>query len=220
MVANAMAAHGSSDRSLHRRAGLCVERAGPSADDRVLVRLLLLRDAGAMAEIWRRHSSTVHLTARRIVCNDALAHEIVQDVFTTLWNHSARIDLDRGSLLAFLKAVTRHRSVDVVRQEVARQRREERVCDDPCLVAVPDDPLDVVVRIDLIHRVRRAVSDLPGHERTSVELAWFADRPYREVAGLLDIPEGTAKTRIRQGLRHVSLALADERAFSHASSAN
>ena len=220
MVANAMVAHSPPTRSLHPRSGMRVEHAGPSADDRLLMRLLLQRDAGAMVEIWRRHSSTVHVTARRIVCSDALAQEVVQDVFMTLWDQSARIDLDRGSLLVFLKAVTRHRSVDVVRQEVARRRREQRVCEDPCLDAVPGDPIDAVLRIDLIHRVRRAVSDLPGHERASIELSWFADRPYREVAGVLDIPEGTAKTRIRQGLRHLSLGLADERVFSHASSTN
>jgi RNA polymerase sigma factor (sigma-70 family) len=220
MVANAMVAHNSPTRSLHTRSRLRVERAGPSADDQLLVRLLLQRDAGAMTEIWRRHSSTVHVTARRIVCNDALAQEIVQDVFMTLWNHSARINLDRGNLLTFMKAVTRHRSVDVVRQEVARRRREQRVCDDPGLAAVPGDPIDAVLRIDLIHRVRRAVSDLPGHERASIELAWFADRPYRDVADVLDIPEGTAKTRIRQGLRRLSGGLADDRVFSHASSAN
>ena len=191
-----------------------LDRPTTPTDDQALLRSLQLGDAGAIAEVWRRHSATVICAARRIVRSEALAQEIAQDVFTTLWMQSERIDLDRGSILTFLRVVTKNRAVDMVRREVARRRREERVWANSFFVAGPDDPIDLVVRDELVHRVRAAVAELPGVQRESVELAWFGGLTYREVAISLGIPEGTAKSRIRDGFRRVSRALTEDRLSS------
>jgi RNA polymerase sigma-70 factor (ECF subfamily) len=195
------------------------QRLDGSTSDLVLLGLLQLGDPAAIAEVWRRHSSMVMAVARRIVRNAALAEEIAQDVMMTLWNQSDRIDLERGSIPSFLRSVTRNRSVDVVRSEVSRRRREEQVHDGAGLVG-PDDPIDTILRNELTHRVRGAVSALPSQERVAVELAWFGGHPYESVASTLGIPGGTAKTRIRAGLRRASLSLDDDRQFSPGCSAN
>ena len=193
------------DRSRVRAVG----RDQQSISDEDLVRDLQSGDTDALAEVWRRHWAMVVNAALRRVRSEALAQEIAQDVFTTLWKQPHRVDLDRGTLVAFLRVVTRNRSVDVVRREVARARREEQVFEHPSLAIGPDDPAELVLRRELISQVRLTVEALPQREREVLELAWFAGKSYREVASMLGIPEGTAKSRIRHGLRRMSETLCD-----------
>ncbi len=191
-----------------------LEGPSTSSDDRTLVRLLQHGDPEAIAEIWRRHSAKVIRAAWRVTRSEALAHEIAQDVFMTLWRHPERVDLDRGNVASFLGSVARNRSVDVVRQEAARRRREERTSVDPSAAGQFADPVDLVMHDELTLRVRAAVAELPTNEREAVELAWFGGRSYRDVAITLGIPEGTTKTRIREGMRRMSQSLADDRVLS------
>src|SRR5918996_5186319 len=80
----------------------------------------------ALAEIYRRHAGSVFGLARRVLTDKVLAEEVVQEVFTQLWNHPERFDPERGSLRAFLLAHAHGRSVDLLRSEVARKLREQR----------------------------------------------------------------------------------------------
>src|SRR5664280_336664 len=80
----------------------------------------------ALAEIYRRHGGSVHVLARRIVRSDPPAEEITQEVFLDLWDRPEKFDAQRGTLRSFLLARTHGKSVDFVRSEVARRRREER----------------------------------------------------------------------------------------------
>jgi RNA polymerase sigma-70 factor (ECF subfamily) len=93
---------------------------------------------------------------------------------------------------------THGRAVDVVRSESARRTREERDAQ-----RTPSAGYDLereVWDLTLAEQVRDAIADLRDEERTPIELAYFGGHTYREVAGLLDEPEGTVKSRIRTGL--------------------
>jgi RNA polymerase sigma-70 factor (ECF subfamily) len=139
------------------------------------------------------------------VRDPALADDVVQEVFVRLWTRAEQFDGDRGSLRAFLLAQTHGRSLDLVRSETARRRREER---DARAVRAPQ--LDVeqeVVRNSVADEVHAALARLPELEREPVELAYLGGLPYREVAIRLGIPEGTAKSRIRSGLSHLREAM-------------
>ena len=80
----------------------------------------------ALAEIYRRHGGAVHALARRILRSDTPAEEITQEVFLDLWNRPDKFDAQRGTLRSFLLARTHGKSVDFVRSEMARRKREER----------------------------------------------------------------------------------------------
>jgi RNA polymerase sigma-70 factor (ECF subfamily) len=139
------------------------------------------------------------------VRDPALAEDVVQEVFVRLWTRAEQFDRERGSLRAFLLAQTHGRSLDLVRSETARRRREERDAR-----AVREPPADVeqqVVRNAVASEVRTALAALPDLEREPVELAYLGGLPYREVALRLGIPEGTAKSRIRSGLSHLREAM-------------
>jgi RNA polymerase sigma-70 factor (ECF subfamily) len=177
-------------------------------DDSELVAAIGQGDGVAMAEVVRRHREPVIAFARRLVGDQSRAEEISQEVFVRLWEHPDRFDPQRGALRAFLLAMTHGRALDVVRSDVARQRREERVVDPE--IASGHDAGEQVVARTVADTLRAALSLIPESERRAVELAYFGGHSYRAVASLLDEPEGTVKSRIRSGLARLRTVLADQ----------
>lgn len=161
----------------------------------------------ALAEVYRRHGGAVFGLARRLLADATLAEEVVQEVFLRLWNDPERFDPERGSLRSYLLAQCHGRSVDLVRSETARRRREEKD-----LRRTVDDGYDLEREVaDLVagEQVRDALAQLPEVERQAIQLAYLGGHTYREVAVLLDQPEGTVKSRIRSGLKRLRGDLSD-----------
>jgi RNA polymerase sigma-70 factor (ECF subfamily) len=175
------------------------------ADDRELVAEITRRDEAALAEAVQRHRAYVVAFARRLVGDHDRAEEIAQEVFLRLWERSERFDAERGSLRTFLLAVTHGRALDVVRSDAARRAREER---DAARTSTFTQEVDSqVVAQTVASATRVALAQLPDDERRAVELAYVGGHSYREVARLLNEPEGTVKSRIRSGLARLRTAL-------------
>jgi len=155
----------------------------------------------ALAEVYSRHSGAVHGLARRILRDETLAEEITQEVFLRLWNNPEKFDADRGSLRSFLLAHTHGRSVDLIRSESARRRREDS--DARLTTAAGQNVEDEVWDMALGEQIKKALSSLMEGERKAIELAYFGGHTYREVADLLGEPEGTVKSRIRSGMKRL-----------------
>jgi RNA polymerase sigma-70 factor (ECF subfamily) len=159
----------------------------------------------ALAEVFRRHGGAVFGLARRLLGDDAAAEEIVQEVFLRLWEQPERFDPARGSLRSFLLANCHGRAVDALRRDSARRRREEL---DARRTAESGYDLEhEVLDLTVAEHVRDALQELPHDERKAIELAYFGGHTYRDVARLLDAPEGTIKSRIRNGLRRLRVLL-------------
>ncbi len=155
----------------------------------------------ALAEAYRRHAGAVFALARRLLVDATLAEEVVQEVFLRLWNQPDKFDPDRGSLRSFLLSQCHGRSVDLLRSETSRRSREER---DARRTAESGYDLEhEVVDLLLADQVQGALAGLSEMERTAISLAYFGGHTYREVAELLDQPEGTVKSRIRSGLKRL-----------------
>jgi len=173
-------------------------------DDATLVAAVGESDQLALKELYRRHGPAVYGLARRVVVDADRAEEVVQEVFLRLWNEPERFDPTRGALRSFLYRQAHSRSVERIRSEEARRRREERH-DREQLHPAYDVEIEAweLIRSEL---VKDALDTLAEGEREAITLAYFGGRTYREVAVLLDLPEGTVKSRIRLGLNK----LADE----------
>ena len=175
-------------------------------DERVLVVAIGRWQEPALAELYRRHGGAVFALAKRVAQDQAQAEEVTQDVFLRLWQQPERFDPSRGSLRSFLLVQARRRAVDHLRQDGARRQRHEREArlsarGEP---SVEEDAWDQA----MAERVRGAFSALEPGERQAIELAYFGGHTYREVARMLNQPEGTVKSRIRSGLRRMQHDLA------------
>jgi RNA polymerase sigma-70 factor (ECF subfamily) len=171
------------------------------ASDAVLVVAISRYRQDALAEAYRRHAGAVFALARRLLADAALAEEIVQEVFLRIWNSPEKFDPERGSLRSYLLAQCHGRSVDLLRSETARRIREER--DARRTAEAGYDIEHEVVDLSVAERIKDALTTLPDGERHAIALAYFGGHTYREVAELLDEPEGTVKSRIRSGLKRM-----------------
>jgi len=161
----------------------------------------------ALAEAYHRHGGAVFGLARRVLQNPTEAEDVTQEVFLRLWNQPDRFDPDRGSLRSFLLAQAHGRAVDAVRSSSSRRARESR--DAMRTAEAAYDMQHEVWDLAVADQVAHAMGELPDEERRAIELAYFDGRTYREVAQLLDQPEGTVKSRIRNGMRRMRAVLAD-----------
>jgi len=173
--------------------------------DRELAALLVSGDERALRAAYREHAPAVHGLARRVLANDAIAEEIVQEVFVRLWEHPERYAPERGPLRAFLLAATHSRAVERVRAEESLRRRHDAFERQPRPPAA--DPAQLLETRAAEHAVRTALAELPESQRVPIELAYFEGLSYRDVARELDEPEGTVKYRIRMGMQKMRAAL-------------
>jgi RNA polymerase sigma-70 factor (ECF subfamily) len=163
--------------------------------DSVLVARIAAGDDEAISDVFDRYAPFVYGLARRVTGNSTAAEDVVQEVFTSLWQNPERFDSSRGSLRAFLGVQAHRRSVDIIRSDTRRSAREARHHDlDPDQRGTPVDEIDHEAAVEM---VREAISRLPAEQRQAVEMAYLEGHTHREVAMLLGIPEGTAKSRLR-----------------------
>jgi len=186
------------------RMGLIADWALPALDvpegavtDGEVALALLARTAAAHTYAFARYASLVRRVAQRRLRDPTQVDDVVQVVFETLWQHPERFDSTRGSLAAYLQVQARSRSLDLLRSEASRTSRAQRFAD-ALRLATPDPDDDVPEPPG--PEVRTALGLLPAKERHPIELAYFANMSYRQVAAHLGLPEGTVKSRIRSGL--------------------
>jgi RNA polymerase sigma factor (sigma-70 family) len=183
-------------------------RAAADAEDRRLMRRVRDGDQSALGELYERHGAGAYGLARRVLGDETLAQDVVQEVFLAVWRDPERYDGDRGAFGTWLLTVTHHRAVDVVRREEALRRRQSAAELLEVWESAPDAVADVVWTGVRGERVRAALGDLPPPQREALALAYFGGYTQREIAGLTGAPLGTVKTRMLAGMRRMRDALA------------
>lgn len=173
------------------------------ADERARLADLLRRSArgeqDAFAALYDATAARLHGLVLRVLRDPSQAEEVTQEVYVELWRHSSRFDDDAGSPLAWMMTIAHRRAVDRVRSAEASSRRDTTF--EARQHEVEHDQTAEVATGNLeARRVRAAVATLTDAQRSAVELAYFGGYTHTEVARLLDLPLGTAKTRIRDGL--------------------
>ncbi len=180
-----------------------VRAAAPSTDLAARLAALLRRsatgDEAAFGELYDAVAPRLYGLVRRVVRDPAQSEEVAQETFLEIWRQSARFDQDRGTALAWMMTIAHRKAVDRVRSAEAAHRRDETWQATSQEVAHDSTAEAVVGQLDA-ERVRRALDTLTPAQRGAVELAYLSGYTHTEVATMLDLPLGTAKTRIRDGL--------------------
>lgn len=155
-----------------------------------------------LEEVIELHGPRVLGVARRILRNHAMAEEVAQDTFLAYWKHPSAYVPERGSLGGWLSSVARNKAIDLVRSE-SRRSAKATTWDGSEGAEMAFAGPDTDSALD----VRRAVSGLTSLQKEALFLAYFEGLTYREVAVRLGVPEGTVKTRLRDGLGRLRTAL-------------
>jgi RNA polymerase sigma-70 factor (ECF subfamily) len=177
--------------------------------DEELMHLVRAGDAQAFEIVFDRHSGAAFSLAYRMCGRQAMAEDIVQEAFVSLWRSGARYDATRGSVRTWVLSVVRNRTIDAFRRESAKGSRdvsEEGIAE---RMAAPELTDTEVERRDEARQVRKALVELPPDQRQVIELAYFGGFTHSQIADMLELPSGTVKGRMRLGLTKMRLALGD-----------
>jgi RNA polymerase sigma-70 factor (ECF subfamily) len=164
-----------------------------------LLNLSARGDQAAFARLYDAVAARVFGLAVRVVRDPAQAEEVAQESLLDIWRTASRYDRDRGSPMAWILTIVHRKAVDRVRSAEAATRRDTTY-------HAENQAVDHDATADAAHasleakRVRDALHSLTDVQREALELAYFGGYTHTEVATMLDLPVGTAKTRIRDGL--------------------
>jgi RNA polymerase sigma-70 factor (ECF subfamily) len=172
-----------------------------------LVAAVAAQDARALHALYQRLHRLVFTLAVRITCSRSSAEEVTLDVFHDIWKRASGYNPIDGTVIGWVMNITRSRAIDRVRHDQRAKRASPTGVPASEHGAVDVDPVE---RRQSAARLRAAMFGLSQHERTAIEMAYFSDSTYSEVAHRLNEPVGTIKTRIRSALTKLRFALTGE----------
>ncbi len=167
-------------------------------------------DESAFADLYDETSARIHGLVRRIVRDRAQSEEVTQEIYLEVWRQASRFDPARGSALSWLMTIAHRRAVDRVRSAEASSARDLQHAQRNRTVEHDSTSEAVQSRLDA-QRVRKALASLTETQREAIDLAYFRGCTHTEVATMLDVPLGTAKSRIRDGLVRLRDTMGAER---------
>lgn len=174
-----------------------VDEATATVDD--LVRQVARGDGPAFERLYGRVANTVYGIIRRVLRDPAQSEEVTQEVLVEVWRTATRFDSERGSATTWIHTMAHRRAIDRVRAAQSAHDRDARVARREHVPAYDEVAEQVEARLEQ-QQVRRCLDHLTDLQRESVNLAYYSGYTYREVSELLDVPLGTVKTRMRDGL--------------------
>lgn len=165
-----------------------------------LLRRCARGDESAFAAFYDATSARGWGLALRVLRNPTHAEEVLQEAYLSAWRQSSRFDPKRGRAESWFLTIVHRAAVDRVRSAEAARRRDQQHIDQASSPPEADPTASAVHQSFEARRVHGALEALTELQRQAVELAYWGGYTHTEVAGLLEIPVGTAKTRIRDGL--------------------
>ncbi len=168
----------------------------------------------AFEVIFDRHSAAAFSLAYRMCGRRAMAEDVVQDAFLSLWRSGARYDRRRGSVRNWVLGVVHNRAIDAFRRGAVREGRD--VPDEGAAERLPSpERTEVeVARRDEAQHIRQALDELPAEQRQVIELAYFGGFTHTQISEMLTLPAGTVKGRMRLGLTKLRIMLGDPAEFA------
>jgi RNA polymerase sigma-70 factor (ECF subfamily) len=168
------------------------------------------KDAEAFEVFYDRHGGASFSLAYRILGDRSAAEDCIQEAFISIWRSGGKFDSTRGSVRSWTLSIVRNRAIDALRSKAGKAPKLT-FDDDAILEARPAEERtdDEAMRNETATEVRGAISHLPGEQSKVIELAYFGGFSQSEIAGMLNVPLGTVKGRMRLGLEKIRGELAE-----------
>jgi RNA polymerase sigma-70 factor (ECF subfamily) len=173
--------------------------------DEAVVALIARSDEVALAELYDRYGRPAYGLALRVLRDDALAEDAVQEAFLAIWRGAAKYLPERAKASTWIMTLVHRRAVDLVRRE--ERRRAEPLPEVEQDAGGPSAADSAWLRLER-ERVQAALSQLPDQQREALELAYYGGFTQSELAERLDEPLGTIKSRMFTGLARLRELLA------------
>ncbi len=198
LYANRRASVGSNAESMRRRALAHLS-------DEALVALVARSDESALAELYDRVGGVAYGLAYRVLRDEALAEDAVQEAFLGLWRTAGSFVPERAKASTWLLTLVHRRAVDLVRREQRRRAESLDQAEEPVTGSAESDAW---LRFER-ERVQAALAQLPDPQREAIELAYYGGFSQSELAERLGQPIGTIKSRMFSGLARLRELLDD-----------
>jgi RNA polymerase sigma-70 factor (ECF subfamily) len=197
-----------SDMPIYKRSTESPAAALRRLADEDLMQLVAGNDAAAFAILYERHTNAAFSLAFRMCGKRAIAEEVVQDAFLSLWRSGSRYDRTRGSVRTWVLGIVHNRAIDALRRGIVQDRG--RVVSDEGIeerLEAPERTEQEVGRRDEAREIRAVLEGLPREQSHVIELAYYGGFTHSEIATMLDTPIGTIKGRMRLGLQKMRTQL-------------
>jgi RNA polymerase sigma-70 factor (ECF subfamily) len=172
------------------------------------------RDPEALAVLYDRHGGVAFSLAYRIVGEQAAAEDVTQEAFITIWRNGGRFDAARGSVRSWMLTIVRNRAIDALRSRATKAPKLD-FDDEAVLEQRPSgEPMtdEKTERRETARELRDVLRLLPREQSSAIELAYFGGFTQSQISGLLDLPLGTVKGRLRLGLEKIRHEMTGEAA--------
>jgi RNA polymerase sigma factor (sigma-70 family) len=180
-----------------------------NADDRseeALLARVARGDDDAFAALFDRFGGVAYGLALRILRDERLAEDAVQEAFIAVWRQAASFRPERAKAQTWLLTLVHRRAVDLVRREERRRGEPLDLDSEPTGTSAADD---AELR-DRRSTVQHALAQLPLDQRQPIELAYYGGLTQSQLAEQLDQPIGTIKSRMFTGLKRLSELIPDD----------
>jgi len=169
-------------------------------DERDLIARLRRRDPQALAELYDRYGKLAYSLVLRVVRDQAVAEDLVQETFLRVWNRVHSMDSAKGAIGPWLLAIARNRAIDYLRSSAGRERNAVELNETDHAPLYNEMEAGILVS-DQARRVKVAMGKLAPNYRTVMELAYFEGLSQSEMAAKMGQPLGTIKTWVRTALQ-------------------
>ena len=185
---------------VERSTGVSATIRASEEDLAVLIGRVAKGDQSALGTLYDRTSSLVYGLALRVLKDRPAAEDVTIEVYTQIHRQAARYDAGRGTPSAWLLMLARSRAIDRLRAESQRWKREDSLEPVEALPTLTANPEEHSAVAEQRRAVQAALLALAPEQRRVIEIAYYSGLSHSEIAAKLDLPVGTVKTRIRNGM--------------------
>ncbi len=170
------------------------------------------KDEKAFETLYDLYSKLIYSLIVSVVKKQDEAEDVLQEIFLQVWEKATTFESTKGNVYAWMVTLARNRAIDRIRSKDFRKQRQEVEDTEIDMMHNPTEknPLDSLVVGERAEIVKSALQQIPTEQREVIQIAYYGGYSQSEIAAKLNLPLGTVKTRMRQGMRKLQTLLREQ----------